>query len=109
MRIAIFSLLLFISSGCAAIPEKPILGLKDMEIQENQLAKCEPIKSRALDETNDSVTMGTLMLAIVESWSNYNECAIRHDSLVEAIRTNMEAASPKKNPYAERLFSKKTK
>jgi hypothetical protein len=61
--------------GCQTIPPKA-----EVPVPANLLTKCERIPN-----IKDKANMGDLMTYSVDLMRQYNECAIRHDGLVEAV------------------------
>lgn len=60
--------------GCETAPKT------DVPIPANLLTRCERIPN-----IKDKANMGDLMTYSVDLMRQYNECAIRHDGLVEAV------------------------
>lgn len=60
--------------GCETAPKA------DVPVPANLLTRCERIPN-----IKDKANMGDLMTYSVNLMRQYNECAIRHDSLVEAV------------------------
>lgn len=61
--------------GCQTIPSR-----SEVPVPANLLTRCEGIPN-----IKDKANMGDLMKYSVELMRQYNECAIRHDGLVEAV------------------------
>ena len=61
--------------GCKTIPPKA-----EVPVPANLLTKCERIPN-----IKDKANMGDLMTYSIDLMRQYNECAIRHDGLVEAV------------------------
>lgn len=74
MRIVLVSLAALLV-GCETVPSKP-----DVPVPANLLTRCERIPN-----IKDKANMGDLMTYSVDLMRQYNECAIRHDGLVEAV------------------------
>lgn len=74
MRIVLVSLAALLV-GCETVPPKT-----DVPVPANLLTRCERIPN-----IKDKANMGDLMTYSVDLMRQYNECAIRHDGLVEAV------------------------
>lgn len=61
--------------GCETVPIK-----SDVPVPANLLTRCEGIPG-----IKDKANMGDLMKYSVDLMRQYNECAIRHDGLVETV------------------------
>jgi len=61
--------------GCQTIPPKA-----EVPVPANLLTKCELIPN-----IKDKANMGDLMTYAIDLMRQYNECAVRHDGLVEAV------------------------
>ena len=64
-------------AGCVSLTKQPST---DVPVPANLLTKCERIPN-----IKDKANMGDLMTYSVDLMRQYNECAIRHDGLVEAV------------------------
>lgn len=74
MRVVLLCLTTLIV-GCETVPPK-----SDVPVPANLLTRCERIPN-----IKDKANMGDLMTYSVDLMRQYNECAIRHDGLVEAV------------------------
>jgi len=81
MRFALIAICLMFLSGCNTLYK---VQSTDVPVPANLLTRCEGIPN-----IKDKANMGDLMKYSIELMSQYNECAVRHDGLVEAV-------SPKK-------------
>ena len=77
MKTILIVLTAVILSGCVSLTKQPP---PDVPIPANLLTRCELIPN-----IKDKANMGDLMTYSVDLMRQYNECAIRHDSLVEAV------------------------
>lgn len=77
MKSLLIVLSAIVLSGCDILPRKPD---SYVPVPANLLTRCERIPN-----IKDRANMGDLMTYSVELMKQYNECAVRHDSLVEAV------------------------
>jgi hypothetical protein len=68
--------------ACSQLPMPPESSTKTVEFPAAHLVKCPPLEEVS---TTDQ-TLGSLIEYLVGVMTQYNECAVRHDSLVDMLK-----------------------